>query len=716
MSQLNFAFSRQVPLLLQNEGAECGLACLAMIAGFYGHHVDLASLRSLYSISLKGTTLLQIMDLAQQLKFSPRALRLDLEHMSQLKLPCILHWEFNHFVVLTQVKGNSITIHDPAIGKRQIERSDYSKYFTGIALELTPNHEFAPKKETRSMSLFKLIGKLPKMGAAITQVLILAFVLQLFSILGPFFMQWVVDHALVTQDRNLIVVLAIGFLLLAIIQTAVTALRAWLIVILGTSMNLQLMRNLFRHLIHLPMSWFDKRHIGDVMSRFESLNTIQRTLTASFLEAVIDGVMVLITLGMMLLYSIKLAIVAIVAALLYGLLSVALYRPLKMTNEEQIIRLAKQQSHFLESIRGMQCIKLFAHEEQRSMRWQNLVIDQFNAGIRTQRLSILYQTLNGFLFGIENVVTIWLGALLVLDTAQGSGFSIGMLFAFVSYKTQFIQRIASLIEKILELRMLGLHTERIADIALTPIAPHPTQSYSSLPTPNGDIEISNLSFRYADNDPFILHDVNLTIKEGESLAIVGPSGCGKTTLIKLILGLMYPTNGKICVGGHTLNQIGLSQYHAKVASVMQDDQLFAGSISENICFFEPCPNHEKIAECARLAGIYDDIDAMPMQFNTLVGDMGTVLSGGQKQQIILARALYREPKILVLDEATSHLDIAREKLVNDAVQAMKLTRIIVAHRPETIASADRIIMLSDGKIMNAESPLVQNKFLTKAVA
>ncbi len=694
---LDFSFSRSTPVVLQTEAAECGLACLAMIVGHHGHRIDLATLRGRHAVSLKGSTLADLMRLAGNLHLSPRPLRVEFEHLQELKLPCVLHWDFSHFVVLTRVAGARVTVHDPAAGRRDLTLKECSKHFTGVALELAPTTDFAARTERQRVRLATLVGRLPGLGGTLAKILVLALVLQLFLILGPFFMQWVVDQAIVAQDRDLIAVLGGGFLLLAVIQAGVTALRGWVLMVLGTTLNLQLVSNLFRHLIRLPMSWFERRHLGDVVSRFESLNAIQRTLTASFLEALVDGVMVLLTLVMMLLYSVKLALIGGAAAALYALLRFALYRPFRQASEEQIVRMAKQQSHFLETVRGMQSIKLFSREVPRTSTWQNLAVDQFNAGIRAQRLGILYQGLNGLLFGIENVVTIWLGALLVLD---GSGFSVGMLLAFVSYKTQFVQRIANLVEKALELRMLGLHTERVGDVALSAPEPHDAGSALERLPADGAIEVKGLSFRYADNEPPVLDGIDLRIETGESVAIVGPSGCGKTTLVKLLLGLLQPSAGSIELGGVGLSNLGLARYRSVVASVMQDDQLFAGSIAENICFFDPQPDHARIEQCARLASVHDDIQAMPMAYNTLVGDMGTVLSGGQRQRVLLARALYRDPKILVLDEATSHLDVARERQVNAAIRALKLTRIIVAHRPETIASADRTIVLGGGRVAN----------------
>jgi len=697
---LDFSFSRRVPLILQTEAAECGHACVAMVASHHGHRIDLATLRQRHSVSLRGSTLADLMRLAATLGLSGRPVRLELQHLGELRLPCVLHWDFNHFVVLARVRAGSVTLHDPASGCREMPMAEFSKHFTGVALELTPAEDFRPASERRRVPLAALLGRMPPLGSALTQVLALALTLQMFALVAPFYLQWVVDEAIVSQDRDLVSVLGVGFLLLALLQTGITALRAWLLMVLGTNLNLQLMSNLFRHLVRLPMVWFEKRHIGDVVSRFDSLNTIQRTLTTSALEALIDGVMAIGTAAMMFMYSASLACVGVVAALLYGLLRFALYRPFRGATEEQIVRGARQHSHFLETVRGMQSVKLFAREDLRATTWQNLVVDQFNAGIRTQRLGLLYQGLNGLLFGVENVATIWLGARLVLGTpASGTGFSVGMLFAFVAYKTQFVQRIAALIEKGLEMRMLGLHTERVADIALTPAEPRDNATAATPPV-RGTIELKGVSFRYAESEPLLIDGVNLRVEAGEAIALVGLSGSGKTTLIKLMLGLLQPTSGSIEIDGVPLARLGLARWRNMVASVMQDDQVFAGSIAENICFFDPQPDRERIEHCARMAAVHDDVLAMPMQYNTLVGDMGTVFSGGQKQRILLARALYREPRILFLDEATSHLDVVRERAVNDAVRALNLTRVIVAHRSETIASADRVIKLAGGRVVS----------------
>jgi ATP-binding cassette subfamily B protein RaxB len=643
-------------------------------------------------VSLKGSTLAFLMQVAGRLNLAPRPLRLELDELIQLRAPCILHWDLNHFVVLKAVDARGATVHDPAFGVRRLTHAQLSKHFTGIALELTPTNEFKALDDRRRIRLRDLLGTVTGLRRSLAQIFVMALALQAIAIVTPFYMQWAVDGAVVSADRDLLTVLGLGFLLLTIVQVILTAVRSWVVLYLSTTLNLQWLANVFSHLLRLPVSYFEKRHLGDVVSRFGAVNTIQRTLTSSFVEALIDGVMAIATLAMMFVYSAMLSAVAIMAVLSYGVLRWAFYDPLKRATEEQIVHTAKQQSHFLETVRGVQSIKLFGRQEERRSRWLNLVVDAVNQDLVTQKLGLGFRSANGLVFGVERISIVWLGALLVLDSA----FSIGMLFAFMSYKDQFSARVAGLIDKMIDLRMLNLQGERLADIVLTP--PEQAAQDAAPQAMDASLEVRELSFRYSDMEPFVLLNCSFSVAPGESVAIVGASGGGKTTLVKLMLGLLAPTDGKIFAGGLDIQKLGIDRYRKLVGTVMQDDQLFAGSIADNICFFDPSPDQSAIEHFARMAAVHDDIAAMPMGYNTLIGDMGAALSGGQKQRILLARALYKRPRILFLDEATSALDVQKEKAVNDAIRSLKLTRIIIAHRPETIASAERVIVLQGGKV------------------
>lgn len=697
LDRLSFGFNAKLPLILQTEATECGLACLGMVAGFHGYRTDLATLRRRFPISLKGATLGNLIGIANQLELATRPLKLDIEELGQLKLPCILHWNFNHFIVLQEVGLRSVTVYDPAFGVRKLSMEEVSKAFTGVALELWPNPGFKPVEEKQTVRLRGLLGRVTGLYRSFGQILLLSAALEIFAVVSPFFMQWVIDNVLVSADRDLLTTLALGFGMLMLMQQVVSITRSWVLMYMSTTLNVQWQANVFTHLLRLPVSYFEKRHLGDVVSRFGSVGIIQHTLTTSFLEAILDGVMTIVTLVLMFIYSPMLAWIAIGAMVLYGLGRWAWFAPLRRATEEQIIHAAKQQTHFLETIRGVKTIKLFQRQDERRSTWLTVLVDQINADLRTQKLSLLYRSLNGILFGIENILIIWLGARLVMD----GNFTVGVLMAFNAYKGQFDSRVSSLVDKFVEVKMLQLQGERLADIVLQePEATH-GRLFSEQDAPLvPSLEVRGLRFRYADQEPYVLDDVSFRIAAGESVAIVGPSGGGKTTLINILLGILAPTQGEVLIGGQSVNQVGLDTLRRMIGTVLQDDVLFAGSLADNISFFDPQADHAWIAECARMAAIHQDIAAMPMGYNTLVGDMGTILSGGQKQRVLLARALYKRPQILFLDEATSHLDIEREHLVNTAIKSIHITRVIVAHRPETINSANRAIVLAGGKVID----------------
>ncbi len=684
---------RRMPIILQTEAAECGLACIAMLAAHHGLQTDLPTLRQRFPVSLKGATLADLVRLAGQLEFNARALRAEMEHLADLALPCVLHWDLNHFVVLKEVSRGAAVIHDPARGVRRIALTEVSKHFTGVVLELVPQVEFKPHVERQTVSPRQLLGRVTGLRRSLLQIFTLALALESFMLLSPFFMQWVVDSVLVSVDRDLLVTLGLGFGLLVLIQVGTGAIRSWAVLHLSATLNLQWLANVFAHLMRLPVSWFEKRHTGDVMSRFGAVQKIQQTLTTSFIEAVLDGLLVIVTFAMMMIYSGVLTAIALASVVAYALLRWAFFRPLRDATEESIVFDAKRSSHFLESLRGVQSIKLFNRQEDRQGRFMNLVVDAMNANIVTRKLDLMFSVGHKLVFGLERIAIVWVGALLVMEHT----FSVGMLFAFIAFKEQFAQRISALIDKIVELKMLRLQGERLADIVLTP--PEPQAEYAPRAQPLvGRIELKDVRFRYAQSEPDVLQGLSLKVEPGESVAIVGPSGCGKTTLLKLMLGIHAPQAGEIHVGGVPLRQLGLRAWRDMIGTVMQDDQLFAGSISDNISFFDPEADPAWVEQCARVASVFADINAMPMGFHTLIGDMGGSISGGQRQRILLARALYKRPQILFLDEATSALDVDREREVNQAIRQLDLTRIIVAHRPETVASAHRVIVLHDGVV------------------
>ena len=685
---------RTAPVVLQIEAAECGLACLAMVAGAHGLQLDTTALRQRFSVSIKGVTAADLVRMGEAMHLAPRALRAELDQLPQLQTPCILHWDMSHFVVLVSLKRGVATIHDPASGVRRMKLAELSPHFTGVALEFTPTADFKPADERRSVRLREMLGPVRGIGLSLGQIFVLALVLEIFVLLGPFLMQWVVDGVLVSGDRDLLWTLGIGFALLVLIQSATAAARAWAVLVMAAQLNLHWLGNVFGQLMRLPVAWFEKRHVGDVWSRFSSVRQIQRTLTTHFVEALIDGLLVVLTLAVMAVYSLALTGIALVAVAAYGAMRWAFFGPQQRAVEDALVFEARQNSHFIESLRGVQAIKLFNAQADRRSRFASLVVATMNADIVCRKLELLFSVSHRMVFGLERVLVIGAGAWLVLEQQL----SVGMLFAFVAFRETFAMRVSALIDKGVELRMLRLQGERLADIVLAEPEADGSREASPQRSLDASIELRNVSFRYADGEPDVLKAISFKIEPGESVAIVGPSGGGKTTLLKLMLGLHRPTQGEVLVGGHPLSRIGLAAWRDQIGVVMQDEPLFSGTIADNISFFAPEIDNEWLQQCARVAAVHDEIEAMPMSYLTLVGDMGASLSGGQKQRILLARALYKRPRVLLLDEATSSLDIDRERVVNQSVRKLALTRVIVAHRPETIASASRVIALQDGRI------------------
>jgi ATP-binding cassette subfamily B protein RaxB len=691
LDKLNFSWGARLPMVTQTEAAECGLACLAMVVGYHGQPCEIADLRRQLSVSLKGMNLKHLVGMAERLGLAARPVQLELDELRQLSTPCILHWDLNHFVVLAKVMPDAVLIHDPAIGVRRLPMATVSKHFTGVALELSPVGALEPAQAPPRVRMRSVLGRVIGLKRSLGQLFALALAIEVFAVTSPLFMQWVVDHALVSADANLLLVLALGFGLMLVLRTAVSAMRGWIVVVLGASLKVQGRSNLFSHLIGLPSAYFEARHLGDVMSRFGSQDTILQAITTDLVESLLDGLLASITLVIMFVFAPGMAMVVLVGALLYGLLRWALYTPLRHASAETIVWGARRDSHLLETMRGVKTIKLFNGQEGRRAHWMNLLVETANRQLTAQKLRLLFRVANSLLIGTLVILVVWLGANRVLERQM----SIGMLLAFIAYKDQFLGRISNLIDRAVDLAMLRLHAERLADIALTQPEPRGTAEPVDGPARPVAIEVKNLRFRYSDTDPWVLDGLSFRVEAGETVAIVGASGCGKTTLLKILASLLQATEGEMRVDGQPLTQLGATRWRSMIGVVMQDDQLFAGSVADNICFFSDQPDQQRIEECARQAALHDEIAAMAMGYHTLIGDMGTVLSGGQKQRLLIARALYRQPGVLLLDEATSHLDLANEKLVSAAVRATKLTRIVVAHRPETIRTADRVINLDE---------------------
>ncbi|CAI0769184.1 Alpha-hemolysin translocation ATP-binding protein HlyB [Serratia fonticola] len=689
LNKLDIGFRRKVPLVHQTESSECGLACLAMICGNYGKSIDLISLRQQFNLSARGTTLTGITGIAEQLGMATRALSLDLDEVKALRTPCILHWDFNHFVVLVSVSRNRFVLHDPARGLRSVGLTEMSQSFTGVALEVWPGSNFTKETVRNRVSLRTLIRNVHGIKTALIKIFCLSVVIETINLVMPVGTQLVMDHVIPSSDRGLLTLICVGLLFFIILRSAVSMIRAWSSLILDTLIAVQWQGGLFSHLMHLPLSYFERRKLGDIQSRFGSLDALRATFTTSVVGAIMDSIMVIGGLIMMVLYGGYLTWVVLGFTIIYILIRLFTYNYYRQLSEESLVRVARANSYFMETLYGISTVKMQGMVDRRSSHWLNLEIDTINTGIKVTKMDLFFGGINTLITACDQIAILWLGISLVIDNQM----TIGMFVAFGAFRGQFSDRVSSLTSFLLQLRIMSLHNERIADIALN----EKENRKPDIPNNNGMqpvlLETKDLNYRYDSQSPTIIKNFNITIMPGESVAIIGTSGSGKTTLMKVLCGLFVPESGKVLVDGIDIQQLGINNYHKYVSCVMQDDKLFSGSIKENICGFSDILDEEWMIECAKISYIHDIIIKMPMAYETLIGELGEGLSGGQKQRIFIARAIYRRPRILFMDEATSSLDKESEYFVNKAIKNLNITRVIIAHRESTIESADRIVRI-----------------------
>ena len=689
---LNLTGFRKIQLLRQAEAAECGLACVGMVAAYYGYQTDLATLRRQYPISLKGATLRDVVEIGAQLNLGARPVRCELHELRVLRTPAILHWNMNHFVVLQSATRRRAVILDPARGRVAYQLADVSGNFTGVALELAPTSSFQRKRERRPVRLSSLMRFDGVTWSALLQGLVLSLLLQIFVLMAPFFMQLVIDEAVLKADLSLLGAVAGGFALLKLFEVFTTIMRGLVFQFLSNVLSFDMKASLFHHLVRLPLAYFHRRHIGDIQQRFQALQPICDVVVNGAIATVIDGVLAL-SIGVLLFaYDLELALIVVGSLIFYLVLRLAFLELSRRLAGDLLATQARESSKFLETLRAAQAIKVAGGEAAREGLWRNLVADAINASIRVGNVNIGYSALSQSVLGFSTILVVFLAA---HDIIAGT-LTIGMMTAFLAYKSQIEQRLTTLIEQYVNWKMLDVYLEQVADIAL-----HDREPGIDAPTlhrvMNGKIDLVDLRFRYAPQEAEIIRGFTVSVQPGEFVAIHGPSGSGKSTLLKVLVGLYQPSFGTVLYDGVPLHTWGPSGIRSQIGVVMQDDTLLAGSIAENIAMFDDQIDMERIQDVARIAAIHDDIERMPMGYRSLVGDMGSSLSGGQQQRIMLARALYRSPKVLVMDEGTAHLDLATERAINTSLKALSITRIIVAHRPETIAAADRTIFLDQGK-------------------
>ncbi|MDX1491903.1 MAG: peptidase domain-containing ABC transporter [Pseudohongiellaceae bacterium] len=697
IQQLFAKRAASTPMIYQAESCECGLACIAMVSSFFGRRIDLNTLRRDFLFSNRGVVLKELLTISSKLDLSTRAVRIELEDLSVLSLPAVLHWDTNHYVVLTEVKKDSIRIHDPAVGRRLYGLREAGNHITGIAVEFSPTKSFAKESRSYRTKLRELFTVYPGFWLAVCQLLGLSLLLQLATIGAAFYLQIVIDEGLSKFDADFLLLAAMGFGGLALLSVAMSYARSTIQLYFSNQLGFQMVGNVFSHLMRLPTSFFERRHVGDLVSRFSAIRDIRNIVTENMMTVVLDGALASLSLGVLFYMNSSLAWALLGFVVLASAVKVIALPHMRDLAEQRVVAEAKTSSSLMENMRAIEVIKFYCRELPRLNLWRDTYAEQVNANVSFTRFSISLETVFSLIFSVENILLIYLAAVQVLDGTM----SLGLLTAFVAIKSNFTNSIKSFLDKVVQIRFLKLHLERVSDITCT------ESEFQDFYIPSlkrgvvGRLEARGISYCYPGTNTAVVCDVSLSVKPGEVLVITGPSGSGKSTLVKLLAGLLEPESGELHIDGISIHEIGARMYRDECAGVLQTEQLLSGSLIDNICLFDEDVDSDRLHYAAKQACIDEFIQSLPMGFNSLVGDMGAMMSAGQAQRILLARVFYSQASIVFLDEATANLDIETEEKVLQNLKESGVTIVMVSHRPAALEIADKVYRCKKGRLQES---------------
>lgn len=687
---------RRVTLVPQTAAGDCGAACLAMGLGWHGKSVSLEEVRRVTGLSRHGLDARTLLRAAEHFGLRGRGVQLrEPEELEYLDPGSILHWQFNHYVVLERAHKHGAWIVDPAAGRRFVRRGELDRALTGVALTLAPGPDFESGGRRRSL-LGRYLGRMLRHDAALARVVFVSILLQVFALALPLLTGLLVDRVIPRGDHSLFGVLLACAALLAGFTFLAGLVRGHILLALRTRLDAQLTLDFLQHLVHLPFTFFQQRSAGDLLMRLASNATIREILTSAVLSAALDGLMVASYLVLLLAADAPLGLLVTGLALVRVLILVlALGRRRRLTSEALEAQAASQ-GYQVQMLAGIEALKACGAEGRAVDAWSNLFTRELNVSLARGRLDALVNSLLDALALASPVAVLLYGGARVM----AGELSLGTMLSLAALAAGFLAPLSALVANASQFQLLGSYLERLQDVLHTPVEPQGRE----WPRPasfSGRIELQAVTFRYGPLVPAAVEDAGFAVEAGQFVAVVGLSGSGKSTLAGLIAGLLEPGSGRVLYDGRPLHELPREWLRGQLAYVPQHSYLFGITVRANIALADPALPLARIVEAARLAEIDADIARLPMGYQSVLADGGASLSGGQRQRIALARALVTNPRVLILDEATSALDAVTEERIQHNLAGLRATRIVVAHRLSTVRKAERILVLHAGRIVDA---------------
>ncbi|MEG3440327.1 ABC transporter transmembrane domain-containing protein [Pannus brasiliensis CCIBt3594] len=690
---------RRYPFFEQQSASDCGAACLVMIARYHGKRISVNRLREMANVTRDGASMKGLIAAAENIGFSTRPVKATLEGLTKQPLPAIAHWEGKHFVVIWEITRKQVIIGDPSLGQLTLSRAEFAGKWTGFTLLLQPTVKFRETREDKA-SLWQFYRLLQPHWFVLLEIFVASLFIQIFGLITPVFTQLILDRVIVQGSLTTLWAMGIGALIFGVFRVMITGLRAYLLDHTANRIDTALITGFIRHTLSLPLGYFESRYVGDIVSRVGENRKIQRFLSGEALSILLDLLTVFVYVAVMFRYSWQLALSSLAIVPPFFLLALFSTPFLQRISRDIFQAIAKESSYLIEILTGIRTVKSMATERSARWHWEDLFSVEVKKNFAGQVIENNLQIVSNLIESLATTGLLCFGAYLVIQNQL----SIGQLIAFNMLFAQIVAPFQRLTVLWTHFQEVNIAVERINDVLdAEPEENSEERSRQFLPELTGHIRFENVTFRYhPDSDRNVLENVSFEISPGQTVALVGRSGSGKTTISKLLLGLYPPTDGKISIDGHDLTAIALSSLRQQVGVVDQDTFLFGATIRENISLGHPDRPLETVIEVAKLAGIHDFIQSLPMGYETQIGEGGGLLSGGQRQRIAIARSLLGDPRLLILDEATSHLDTESERIIQNNLQKIRRDRtvVIIAHRLSTVRSADCILVLDRGVLVD----------------